>query len=277
MLPKTTVYVVLLLVLLSSYYTNAQIKSLKVIRLENAVQQFNNNNEYELSFKKIIEFLNSKDITNEDAYYGNLFLADTYKRIYDYNNVLVYLDKVQSFAEKITVNKPYYLDNSKCQKAFALFDIQHYKEADSLMEILAKTNYVNINARAQSILLMQKAYLYYLDKNYNEAEKQYDFAIAQMKSSSPCDLPIIYGKKIALYGAMNNRKKINECYILGLKYADSCKIIKYNLYLAEMMRNTHKDLLKDYKTAYFYFDKYDSIYTIFNTDEYKKKSVGIRN
>ena len=30
---------------------------------------------------KITEFLKTNNISNEDAYYGNLFLSETYKRI----------------------------------------------------------------------------------------------------------------------------------------------------------------------------------------------------
>jgi len=251
-------------------YQNLQAKSIPVTQLEKSVYELNNKTEYETSLKKILDFLNSKTINNEDAYYANLFLSDTYKRIFDYDNVLLYLDKAQTFAEKITTNKQYYLDNVICQKAFALFDIQHYTDAKVLMQILAKNNYKNISTEAQAMLMMQDAYLLYLDTNYTEAERQYDLAINKMQVIRPCDLPIIYGKKIALYGAMNKELEMLLAYKKALHYADSCHIIKYNLYAAEIMRNTYQSMGK-YDLAFKYFTVYDSLNTIYNADGFKDK------
>lgn len=245
-------------------------KSKQVTLLETKVYELNNKAEYETSLKKILDFLNSKTIDSEDAYYGNLILSETYKRIFDYDNVLLYLDKAQTFAEKITSNKQYYLDNIICQKAFALFDIQHYTDAKVLMQDLAKSKYINLSTETQAMLIMQDAYLLYLDKNYTEAEQQYDLAISKMQMASPCDLPNIYGKKIALYGAMNNELKMQLAYKQALHYSDSCHITKYNLYAAEIMRNTYQSMGK-YDKAFKYFTVYDSLNTIYNADGFKDK------
>lgn len=147
-----------------------------------------------------------------------------------------------------------------------LFDLQNYNVANELMKQLANTNYKNISDINQSILMMQQGYLSYLDKNFTLAEIQYDEAIDKMRISNSCDLPIIYSKKIALYGALNNIDKMQECYKIANRYADSCGILKYNLYAAEMMRNTYKNNIKDFKNGYRYFDIYDSLNTIYNAD-----------
>jgi signal transduction histidine kinase len=263
-------YLLIVLVSLVFNHNDLQAKSIQVTQLETKVYELNNRAAYETSLKKILEFLNTKTISNEDAYYGNLFLSETYKRIFDYDNVLRYLDKAQSFAEKITTNKQYYLDNVICEKAFALFDIQHFADAKVLMQTLAKNKYINISTEAQAMLIMQDAYLLYLDKNYTDAEQQYDFAIRKMQKISPCDLPIIYGKKIALYGVMNNELKMQLAYKQALRYADSCHITKYNLYAAEIMRNTYQRMGK-YDMAFKYFGVYDSLNTIYNADGFKDK------
>lgn len=245
-------------------------KSIQVTQLETRVYELNNKAEYETSLKEILDFLNSKKINNEDACYANLFLSDTYKRISDYDNVLLYLDKAQAFAEKITVNKQYYLDNITCLKAFALFDIQHYADAKVFMQTLAKKQYVNLSMNAQAMLIMQDAYLLYLDKDYVMAEQQYDVAIRKMHLANSCDLPIIYGKKIALYGAMNNELNMQIAYKQAMYYADSCHIIKYNLYAAEIMRNTYQSM-GNYTMAFKYFAIYDSLNTIYNAGGFKDK------
>lgn len=240
------------------------------MQLETEVYQLNNKAEYETSVKRILDFLNSKTISNEDACYGNLFLSDTYKRIFDYDNVLLYLNKAQQFAEKITTDKQYFLDHVACQKAFALFDIQHYDEAKVLMQELKKNEYKNLTADEQAVLIMQDGYLLYLDKKYAEAELQYDLAIEKMQQASSCNLPLIYAKKIALYGAMNDEAKMQLAYKQALHYADSCHILKYNLYAAEIIRNTYQSMGK-YDLAFKYFTVYDSLNTIYNADGFKDK------
>jgi signal transduction histidine kinase len=245
-------------------------KSPQVTQLETAVSQLNKKAEYETSLKRILDFLNSKTISDEDAYYGNLCLSNTYKYISDYDNVLLYLDKAQGFAEKITTNRQFYLDDVTCQKAFALFDIQHYDEAKVLMQALAKNNYAHLSMKAQAMLVMQEAYLLYLNQQYAAAELQYDLSIAKMRSASPCDLPIIYGKQIALFGAMNDEAKMQQAYQRAFHCADSCHISKYNLYAAEMMRNTYQSM-GNYYMAFRYFTVYDSLNTIYNADGYKVK------
>lgn len=247
-----------------------QAKSIQVTRLEATVYKLNNKAEYETSLKTILDFLNTKTISNEDAYYGSLFLSDTYKRIFDYDNVLLNLNKAQNFAEKITTNKQYYLDNVNCQKAFALFDIQHYDEAKVFMQTLANSNYKHLSTNSQAMLMMQEAYLLYLDKKYAMAEKQYDLAIEKMHLANSCDLPLIYGKKIALYGAMNNEAKMQSSYKQAVHFADSCHITKYNLYAAEIIRNTYQSM-GNYIMAFKYFTIYDSLNTIYNADGFKDK------
>ncbi len=247
-----------------------QAKSKQVTELETKIYALNNKAEYEASLKNVLDFLNSKTISNEDVYYCNLFLSETYKRIFDYNNVLLYLDKAEKYAKKITVSKQYYLDNVTCQKAFALFDIQRYADAKVFMDALAKKNYANLSEKEQAMLMMQEAYFLYLDKQYIQAESQYDSAIKKMQLTDPCDLPIIFGKKIALYGAINDEKKMLLSYKQALQYADSCHITKYNLYAAEIMRNTYQSN-GNYAMAFKYFTTYDSLNTIYNADGFKDK------
>jgi signal transduction histidine kinase len=267
---KLPVYLLLLALSILLSCGLLQAKSEQIVLLETEVEALNKDAEYETSLKRILEFLSSKNISNEDAYYGNLCLSSTYKYISDYDNVLLYLDQAEEFAKKITTNRQYYLDDVAFQKALALFDIQHYGEAKVLMQTLAKNNYENLDMRSQAMLLMQEAYLSYLDKTYEESERQYELAIEKMRRSSPCDLPIIYGKKIALYGAMNDEAKMQQAYDQAFHHADSCHISKYNLYAAEMMRNTYQGM-GNFERAFRYFTVYDSLNTIYNADGFKVK------
>ena len=63
-----------------------------------------------------------------------------------------------------------------------------------------------------------------------------------MKKSSPCDLPMIYGKKIELYGATSNNEKMMYSYNKSIRIAGSCKILKYNLYSNQMLSFAYKKI-----------------------------------
>jgi two-component system, NarL family, sensor kinase len=247
----------------------AQKKSQSIKQLENEIDTYNSNGGYNKAVLRIKEFIDTKGTTSPDAFYAYVALSNTYKRIFDYDNVLIYLDSALAQTKKIKTRNNFYLDNYNCLKCFALFDIQHYNEANKIMQDLSKTDFVNIETSKQAYIFMQMAYIDFLEKKYPDAEQLYQKAIIKLKQSSPCDLPIVYGKLIALYAAQKNIVKVDENFKMAFKMADSCGIHKYKLYAVEMMRNSHKDILNDYKRAYRYFDLYDSLNTIYNADAYK--------
>ena len=212
----------------------AQLPHIKV--LEDSVYRLNNALKYPESHTLLQSFLEQPNRTNEDKYYANLYLSYTRKRLFDYDNVIKYLDVALSYGLE-TEKKDFFIANIQCQKALVYFDIQKYKQSDSLMQILSKNKYMHLDAEYQSKIMMQEAYILYLDKAYVAAEKKYDQAIILLRGSSPCDLPMIYTKKIELYDAMNDEAKINDAYKKALHYADSCKIVKYTIYAKEVFAN----------------------------------------
>jgi signal transduction histidine kinase len=248
----------------------AAAQSEKVLTLQRELSNLDNNPDYEASFTIINQFIEQYGANKEDRYYAYIALSNLHKRLFNYEKVFTYLDSASVCVSGIAQKNQYYKDNISCLRAFALFDVQKYDDAEKLMSVLENNGYANIDPGDRAILIMQWGYIYYLDKDYEKSERKYDEALSEMKKVNPCNLPIIYGKKIPLYAHLNERDKMQEAYKLGYAIADSCSIQKYNLYMTEMMRNAHKDILNDYTTAYRYFDIYDSLNTIYNADDYKK-------
>jgi signal transduction histidine kinase len=62
-----------------------------------------------------------------------------------------------------------------------------------------------------------------------------------LRKGSPCDIPMILGKKMELYGAMGQAQLLNATLKETLKIADSCGIFKYRMYA--------------YQTAYIGFER----------------------
>lgn len=207
-----------------------------IISLENEVYELNNNLDYVRSQQLLHNFIQHKASSNEDKYYGYLFLSYTFKRLYDYDKNLEYLDKALSFGLK-TSKRQFFEANIRCQKAFAFFDIAKYEESDKLMQTIVQDDFKHLDEEHKAKILMQQGYLLYLSKHYQDADVTYDTAIEILKDASPCDLPMIFVKKIELYAATDDQVAMNTAYRNAMFYSDSCGIIKYSIYAKEMLIN----------------------------------------
>lgn len=62
-----------------------------------------------------------------------------------------------------------------------------------------------------------------------------------MRASSPCDLPMIYVKKMQLHAATNRMDLVEAALRQSTRCADSCAIIKYNIYAYDELLAIHKN------------------------------------
>lgn len=246
------------------YVAVAQVPA-RIQALDDEVYALNNALNYTGSAAKIRAF-GQQHRDPESQYYAHLFMSYTHKRVFDYPKVLQELDTAAQFGAK-TANPAYFEANIRYQRALALFDIREYHRADSLMRLLAASGYRHLASEAQGKMVMQEAYLAFLARHYPEAERHYQQAIALMQVSSPCDLPMIYGKEIELYFEMDQPQKMQKAFENGMKCADSCNIIKYKLYLQDIL--IQKKLIK---TQYWDdFVRFDSLKNIYSKEENVEK------
>jgi len=239
----------------------------EAIALEKRIYRLNNNFQYDSSKTIITKYLETPSLSPEKKFYGFLYLSYTFKRLFDYGSTLKALDSANHYGSQ-TSTPGYFAANISCQKAYVYFDTRQYPQADSLMQLLAKNGYTHINNENKSKLMMQGAYLLYLDKNYPQAEAKYNAALNLMKSSSPCDLPMIYGKLIELYASIKKSGSMHRAYKNALYYADSCGIMKYRIYATEMMA-AGLAITGDYKQAMYYTGIRDSLKEIYTKEAFR--------
>lgn len=248
-------------------------QSKKVQVLEQKIYSFNNQLKYDSSKLALTLFLQTPSRSPEDKYYAFLFLSYTYKRIFDYHTTLQYLDSARKYGAQ-TSTPQYFINNIACQQAYAFFDTHQYEKADSLMHILNTQAYRFLNEENKSKIIMQEAYLLYLRKAFQQAENRYKIALTKMQTSCPCDKPMIYGKLIELYGAMQNPVRMQDAYKKAVACADSCNIIKYNLYANEMMAKALEQW-GQYRQANFYTHLLDSLNQVYNSHTHRNKLLEI--
>ena len=212
-------------VMLLLFYSSIA-QQLSVKDLGQKTFELNNRFLYDSSLIILNQRLTNSESTEDDKFYCCLYKSYTYKRLFDYPSTHKYLDEAYTHA-LLSEHKDKYIAIIRSERAYAYFDVQAYKKADSIMHILANNRYAYIDSASIARLQMQKGYLLFLEKKYTAAEKTYDQAIAIMQKTTAYDLPMILGKKIELYGAMNALDKMKMTYNMAMQYADSFKIYKY--------------------------------------------------
>lgn len=235
--------------------------------LTNRVNRMNDAGKYVQSVRLIETFM-TRNKTEREMYAAQMLMADTYKRLFEYPKVFYYLNEAKKTARKSTANRQYFEDNIRLQEALAFFDIQEFGKSKHLMRQIVESNFRNLNCQDKSYIIMQLGYLDYLNGDYGESEKKYTKASEIMTTCSPCDLPVIYGKRISLYGKLRNIPKMTAIYREADSIASYYKIPKYNLYLVEVMRNTFEEM-KEYKQAFHYFKIYEALNVRYNAEGYK--------
>jgi signal transduction histidine kinase len=239
------------------------------VKIEDQVYAYNNAFKYDSSKALLFKILEQPNLSPENIYQCYLLLSFTHKRLFDYPKVLVYLDSAKVYTLQ-SAKKDSLMANIFCQKALALFDRHEYGKSSAMMENLAKKNYAYLDDEYKGKIIMQQAYIKFLGKDYAAAKSKYLVAMELINKSSPCDLPMIYGKQIELYGAMGDNESLQKTLKLSLAKADSCQIIKYSMYTYETAKLAYQNQ-RNYLQAYAAFKAEDSLKVIYSQDEHLNK------
>lgn len=264
---KNSIYLFVILFAVLCNSMTAQTKSLVLDSLKQQVSRSNDLLKYDSSLQLISNFLKNGTVKPYDRYFAWILKSYTHKRLFDYKEALRSLDSAAS--EGMHSNrKQETAAHIKAEKAFIYFDTQSYEKSAQLMRELKDTNYKFIPLEDQSIIVMQLGYIAFLNGDFIKAEKHYDAAIALMQNTAERNLPIIYGKKVELYGIMHLTEKRNTAFAVGLRLAEKHQILKYKMYMYETL---YKQFIKngEYKEAYFADRKLDSLTYLYNAEQTK--------
>ena len=214
-------------------------QNLSYEQLEQRVFKLNNAFQYVQSQKILLPILQDEQSGPDQHYQAAILLSYTYKRVYDYQSTLKYLRIAREFALKSS-KKSVYLATIRSEEAFVYFDTQAYTQADRIISELERTNFDHLTQENKAKLIMQKGYLHFLRKDYKLARVKYEQAIEFMRTSAPCNLPMIQVKQMQLFAAMNQVDQMNTTLKQTIAQAEECHIIKYQLYAYEELREIYK-------------------------------------
>lgn len=264
----SSLFVLLILVVCTSARSQEQ----HIKDLEQNVYRLNNEFKYDQSITAIRDFLSTSK-SNDDRYYGFLFLSYTYRRLFDDSAAWRYLDTALAYGMN-SERSAYYINNINCQKALVLFNLQKYDAADSFMTLLAKNNYQDLSDADRAKMFVQEGYLFFSDKNYAQAEAKYQVAIDLVKTASPCDLPLIYGRQIQVHGATRRLGMMDSAFQLAIKAADDCGIAKSKIFAHEVMAQSYYTM-GDYKNAFLYLRKKEGLNAAYDSKTHLEKMTAL--
>lgn len=235
--------------------------------LKQKIEEYNNAFKYDSTIVLLQQF--KKQANDSLRYICFVLESVTYKRLFKYDEVFRCLDSAELYGSHCK-NPNYYLNRIAAERAFALFDIKRYREADSIMKALRKIQFRYVTNQQRGYLIMQEGYLEYKNKNYALAETLYEDAIKSIKIDNSEDLPVIYGKQIQLFLAQKKDSIAFSIYKKALASADSSGIFKYKIYMIDVLRHSFRDR-NDYKEVYRLSKIGDSLKSIYNKEEHINK------
>jgi DNA-binding CsgD family transcriptional regulator len=226
--------------------THAQVQKLK--DLEKQIESLNDEFKYTTSIEQLNAILQHDTSSSYTRYFAYLLKSYTYKRLFDYDEAERCLNRaLQEGAFSPQIKQIEAVINA--EKAYVYFDRHQYHNAGERMNQLKADGYMYLNGETIAKLTMQEGYILMLEKNYVQAEQTLDKALILMEKSSPRDLPMVYGKKVELYGRMGINAASQKAFGAGIRYADDFGILKYKAYMYEVMRDQY-ERMSDFKSAF---------------------------
>ncbi len=205
--------------------------------LRDSVHRLANEFQYEDAQSEILKFIRENN-GHSEIYLAYITLAHTYKRVFDYYLSREALEDAARLAKRS--QNPTLADlQIRYELSLIEFDTQYYDTARKMMDSFSSEDRRILGSEAESNITMQEGFLFYLDESYYKAESKYNRAESIKRENDPCNLPMILGKKLMLFGAMGRVSELVPTFEYSNAISDSCGILKYKLYAHEMLVQTY--------------------------------------
>ncbi|WP_300669073.1 helix-turn-helix transcriptional regulator [Soonwooa sp.] len=218
--------------------------------LNNEISELNDKHKYEESIIKLEEILHSKQSTDYDRYNAYLQKALTFKRVYNYPEVLENLDLAFKEAQETNFEEAAEV-RVLAEKMFVEFDSRHFDKAEILIKDLSKKNIDLLDSETHAFYLSAIGVLQIINKNYDAAQITFENAIGILEKKSPKHLPLIYTKIIGLSEHLKDKNLAQSAFDKGIYYAEKYNMDIYKISLYYTMSHFFLTF-EDYKNAYLY-------------------------
>lgn len=256
-------------------FSDAYANKFDPLVLSQEIALLNDKNEYEQAILMLEDILNNPQSTSYERYNAYLQKALTYKRLYNYSSALKNLDL--AIAEPVAAPMREEVDfRVQIERLFIYFDLQKEKEFKRAFSEIDQSKLSLLPADTQSFFGCVLAIMAMRNKDYLEADKELDRAIALQKADNPKNLPSIYRIKVSLYGEMKDHKRVLEAYELGMSYAKKYDIAIYKIIMEESITRYYESI-KDYENALYAQKRVSIARTDYDANNQSGKISAIEN
>lgn len=240
----------LFILFLFNFSFNIHAQLVDPIKLHHEISELNDRYKYEESIVKLENILNNKKASQQDLYNAHLQKALTYKRLYNYPEVLENLGYAMEEAKNTDFEEAAEV-RILTEKMFVEFDSRSYAQAEKLINILATKNLNLLDPETHAFYLSAVAVTQIINKEYTLAKATLDDAIKILKVESPKHLPLIYTKMIGLAEHLKDKDMAQKAFDEGIAYANKYNMAIYKISMYYTMSHFFLTL-EDYKNAYLY-------------------------
>src|SRR5690606_27366595 len=164
-------------------------------KLNEKIAELNNEQKYDESITILEEIINDKASSAYEVYNAYLQKALTYKRIFNYTEVMINLEEAKKWGSKGPYEKKA-LSRIKIEELFINFDLLKFEEVDHILPTITEEDVNNLDGQSKAFYVGLLGVLDMKKNNLTEARKKYDESIELLAKHSPKDLPNVYRKKI---------------------------------------------------------------------------------
>lgn len=224
--------------------------------LSKEISSLNDQYKYDDALRKLEKIIVNPESGPYDLYNAYLQKAYTYKRVYNYPEVMHFLDMaLKCGLESKDIHQRAEAEvRIHVEKMLVLFDRQKFDEVDRYLAELKSKDQSSLDIETRAFLANVRAHREMSKGQYAEAEKILNEAVELLKEKSPKHLPAIYVKMIDLAENMKDRKRAEEAFNQGVYYAKKYKMDIYEKLLYYTMSHFYSQI-GEYREAYYYQGK----------------------
>lgn len=217
-------------------------------KLDREIMELNNHGKYDSVIVKLERIIEEDSSSSLDKYYAYLHKALTYKRLFNYPEVLTNLDLALKEGIK-TDEKKTVVTKIQIEKMFIQFDLLKFDEAQKLFNEINPNDLVWIDDETRAFYLNVKAALKQRNNDFVGAKEALDEGISILKKQNPQHLPGVYCKMINLAEYTHDENLAKTAFEQGMYYVEKYQIEVYRIRL--LFDLSHFYVTKgDYEKAY---------------------------
>jgi DNA-binding CsgD family transcriptional regulator len=236
-------------------------KTSELKELEKTIIKNNDAFQYETSIILINNALENKKYSHYNRFHLYILKATTFKRLFNYEEVFYNLKLAQNEG-LYSANKEECETILKAERSFAYFDIRNIAMAIALIKEIPKKDYKYLSLESRLYIKVQESIVDISDNKTSDAEKKLEEAEKMARDFCPRELPIVFATKAKLYSKINDASKKEKALQDGLYFAKKFKILKYEMYMYEVMKYYYTE--SNDKNLKMYQKKFDSLNNLYN-------------